>query len=338
MKALQYFGKKDLRFVDLPVPEIGPNDILMKVKSVGICGTDLHIYNGGTNVPTPLVMGHEFVGDVEKVGSNVINIQVGDRVVAEHVIGCGKCVYCKNNKKNLCLTPSVIGVDRTGALSEFMSIPSDLVYVLPKDFSYDAGVLVEPLSIAVYSIRKADLKAGDVVAVVGQGPIGIFVAQVAKSLGAKVYGFDINNSRLGNSEKQKYIDKGFNTKNQDFVSEFKNHSGRDGADVVFEAVGREESAKISLDLAKRGGKVVVLGMFEHNVSINMMQIVKKELQVEGSWTCLDSFAETISLIQSKKIDISTLISHRYKFEDAPKAFEEAFDTSTNRIKSVIEFT
>ncbi len=108
MKALRFFGKHDLRFVELPEPQLNEDEILMKIKKVGICGTDLHIYNGGMNVPTPLVLGHEFVGNVEKIGTNVTNVKVGDRVVAEHVIGCGKCIYCLQGKRNLCITPTVI--------------------------------------------------------------------------------------------------------------------------------------------------------------------------------------------------------------------------------------
>ena len=337
MKALQFFGKRDLRFVDIPIPEIGRNDVLIKVKKMGICGTDLHIYSGGMNVPIPLVMGHEFVGDVVKVGEDVINIKVGDRVVAEHVVGCGKCIYCLKGQKNLCLNPTVIGIHKNGALAEYMNIPSDLVYVLPPELSYDDGVLVEPLSIAVYATRKAQVGENKTVGVVGQGPIGIFVDQVAKSLGAKVYGFDINASRLKSAEEQKYIDRGFNTSDSEYLTKFQAFSGSDGVDVVFEAVGIDATADISIDLVKRGGKVVILGVFEHDVTINMMQIVKKEIELQGSWTCLDSFAETISLIKSRTIDTSKLITNRYKFEDAIKAFEEAADTTTNRIKSVIEF-
>lgn len=337
MKALQYFGPKNLKFVDISKPHILPNEILMRVKKVGICGTDLHIYSGGMNVPTPLIMGHEFVGDIAEVGSAVKDFQLGDRVVAEHVIGCGECMYCKSGLKNLCVRPVVIGLHKSGALAEYMAIPADLVFKIPDELSYDDGVLVEPLSIAVYAMKRAQITKPCTVAVVGQGPIGIFVNQVAKAMGCKVYGFDINDARLGYSQKMGYIDAGFNTTRTTYLEDFKKTLGSDGAEVVFEVVGREETAQISLSLAASRGKVVILGVFEHNVSLNMMQIVKKELQVLGSWTCLDSFNETIDLIKSKDIDTSTLITHRYSFDDAIKAFEEAFDTTTNRIKSVIEF-
>src|ERR1700733_2087243 len=147
MKAFQFFGENDLRLVDLPEPTVGDNDVLLKIKKVGICGTDLHIYTCGMPVQTPLVLGHEFVGDVAKIGKNVTKVKVGDRAVAEHVIGCGKCLYCEEGKRNLCKNPTVLGLQRAGALAEYLVVPESLVYHLPEELSYDEGVLVEPLSI-----------------------------------------------------------------------------------------------------------------------------------------------------------------------------------------------
>ena len=336
MKALQYFGRHDLRFADIPEPEIGADEVLMKVRKVGICGTDLHIYNGGMHVPTPLIMGHEFVGDIVKVGDRVSNIAVGDRAVAEHVIGCGVCVYCQQGKRNLCKTPTVIGLHRPGALAEYIVLPKDLVFKLPDSLSYDEGVLVEPLSIAVYAVRKSGIDVGDTVAVIGQGPIGLMVDYVAKASGGTVFGFDKHDNRLSYAKDHQYIYKGFNVTDEHFLDEFKKVASMGGADVVMEAVGSESSAKLSFDVARAGGRVVILGVFEHDVMINMMHIVRKELQVMGSWTCVFSFEETMLLMQSQKLDTNGLITHRYAFDDAVKAFEEAMTDKDKRIKSVIE--
>lgn len=336
MKVLQFFGKQDLRFVDLPEPQIQENEVLMKIKKVGICGTDLHIYNGGMNVPLPLVLGHEFVGDIVKIGSNVTNIKIGDRAVAEHVIGCGKCFYCSQGKRNLCKVPTVIGINRQGALAEYLSIPADLIFKLPDELSYDEGVLVEPLSIAVYAVRKAGVDVGDRVAVVGQGPIGLLVDFVAEASGGTVFGFDKHDNRLNYAKNIHDISKGFNITQPDFLQQFTKEAP-DGADIVFEAVGSDTSAELAIELARSGGKVVILGVFEHDVTINMMNIVKKELQVYGSWTCVFSFEETMLLIKSQKLDANQLITNRYSFADAIKAFQEAATDKGNRIKSVIEF-
>lgn len=337
MKALQYFGKNDLRFVDVPEPQIADDEVLMKVKKVGICGTDLHIYNGGMNVPTPLIMGHEFVGDIVKVGAKVEHISVGNRAVAEHVIGCGDCVYCLQGKKNLCIKPTVIGLHRAGALAEYICLPANLVYCLPDVISYDEGVLVEPLSIAVYAVRKAGINVGDSVAVVGQGPIGLFVDYVAKNAGAMVYGFDKHDNRLGYAKANEFINDGINITTENFMETFKKNLAPDGTNIVFEAVGSDSSAELALELAMASGQVVILGVFEHDVTINMMNIVKKELHVHGSWTCIFSFDHTISLLQARHIKAETIITHRYPFADAIKAFQEASTDRGSRIKSVIEF-
>lgn len=336
MKALQYFGKKDLRFVELSRPQISENEVLMKVRKVGICGTDLHIYNGGMNVPLPLVLGHEFVGDIVRVGNNVTNIKAGDRAVAEHLVGCGKCSYCLRGEKNLCKTPTIIGLNRQGALAEYIAIPSSLIFKLPTELSYDEGVLVEPLSIAVYAVRKAGVEVGDQVAVIGQGPIGLLVDFVAKASGGTVNGFDKHDNRINYAKDHEYISKGFNITQENYLKQFQ-EAVADGADIVFEAVGSDTSAELAIELAGSGGKVVILGVFEHDVDINMMNIVKKELQIFGSWTCIFSFEETIRLMKSQKLDLNLFITHRYAFADAIKAFEESISDKGNRIKTVIEF-
>jgi 2-desacetyl-2-hydroxyethyl bacteriochlorophyllide A dehydrogenase len=289
------------------------------------------------NVPTPLIMGHEFVGDIVKVGAKVEHISVGNRAVAEHVIGCGDCVYCLQGKKNLCIKPTVIGLHRAGALAEYICLPANLVYCLPDVISYDEGVLVEPLSIAVYAVRKAGINVGDSVAVVGQGPIGLFVDYVAKNAGAMVYGFDKHDNRLGYAKANEFINDGINITTENFMETFKKNLAPDGTNIVFEAVGSDSSAELALELAMASGQVVVLGVFEHDVTINMMNIVKKELHVHGSWTCIFSFDHTISLLQARHIKAETIITHRYPFADAIKAFQEASTDRGSRIKSVIEF-
>ncbi len=337
MKALQFFGKKDLRFVEIPEPEIKANEVLMRVKKVGICGTDLHIYNGGMSVPTPLVLGHEFVGDLVKVGEQVTNVSVGDRAVAEHVVGCEKCTYCIQGKRNLCKNPTVIGIHRPGALAEYVVLPAELVYKLPDELSYDEGVLVEPVSIAVYAVRKTYVDVGDRVAVVGQGPVGLLVDYVAKASGGIVFGFDKHDNRLGYAKDHNYVYKAFNIGEERYKEQFRNDAP-EGADIVFEVVGSDSSAELALELAKPGGRVTILGVFEHDVMINMMQIVKKELKVRGSWTCIFSFEQTMLFMKSQKLDTNQLITHRYSFEDAVKAFDESLTDKSNRIKSIIEFS
>lgn len=336
MQAWELMAPKRLELVEVTKPKLADNEVLLKIKKVGICGTDLHIFSGGMLVPVPLIMGHEFVGSVAEVGLGVHNFKVGDRVVAEHVIGCGKCEMCLAGRKNLCVKPTVIGLQRPGALAQYLGIPADLVYPLSKELSWDDGVLVEPLSIAVYGVRKAGSILGKNVVVVGQGPIGLFVDQVASAAGAKVWGVDVIESRLHFALEQGYVDGVIDSSHDDPLSTFQKQSGTTGADVVFEVVGQESTMKLALDLVRPGGMVVVLGVFEHDVNISMMNLVKREITVVGSWTCLNTFEPAIQLLKSGAINTDDLITHRYSFEHADRAIIEAAQYSQNRIKTVIE--
>jgi 2-desacetyl-2-hydroxyethyl bacteriochlorophyllide A dehydrogenase len=333
MKALHYLGEQHLEIVDIPKPEVGPDEVLLKIKKVGICGTDLHIYRGHLDVPIPLVQGHEFVGDVVEVGSNVTDVKVGDRVTAEHVLPSASSPFPRNIAPN----PIVIGLQRQGALAEYMSVPASLVSVLPQELSYDDGVLVEPLSIAVYAVRRSKVRVGDRVVVLGQGPIGLFLDAVLKAAGAYVVGVDLNETRLGFAKEHGYADEVVNSVNCDGVSCLLPLGMTYGADVTFEAVGIESTLKMAIDLCKPRGQVVLLGVFGKPVQIDMMRIVKREIEVIASWRCLDTFGYTIDLLKTKKIRTDGFITHRYAFEDVIKAFEDSAMYSDGRIKTVIEF-
>jgi 2-desacetyl-2-hydroxyethyl bacteriochlorophyllide A dehydrogenase len=338
MKALQYTGPEQLEFIDIPTPKIADDEVLLKIKKVGICGTDLHIYKGGmSDLPVPLIMGHEFVGDVVEVGKSVVNVKVGDKASAEHVVGCGVCKYCAVGRRNICVKPVVLGLHKAGALAEYMAIPANLVYALPESMSYDEGVLVEPLSIAVYAIRLADVTVGDTVGVIGQGPIGLFLDQVAQAAGATVFGVDVMDGRLNYAKEHHLADMVINSKTENAVAVFQANSRTDGADVVFEAVGIEPTAKLAIDMTRRGGTVVLVGVFEKETCLDMMKIVKRELIVKGSWTCVNVFEPTINMMHTGKVKTEGLITHRYSFDKAIDAFKDSLSYSENRIKSVIEF-
>ncbi len=337
MKALQLVDKEQLKIVDMADPEIDANEVLLKIKKVGICGTDLHLFHGGMKVEYPLVMGHEFVGEIVKVGAGVQSLKVGDKATAEHVIGCGVCEFCNQGRKNLCINPSVIGLHRQGALAEYLAVPESLVYKLPSRMTYDQGVLVEPLSIAVYGVRKAQVLVGDCVAVIGQGPIGLLTDLVARAAGVRVYGFDILPHRLNFALKHHMLDGAINSKEPSALEKFRQAARQDGADVVFEVVGQEATLRNALQVVRPGGIVAVLGVFEHDVLVNMMSVVKREIKILGSWTCLNTFQAAIDLLVSDEIPTDLLITHRYAFADAAKAFSDASSYSEDRIKTIIEF-
>jgi 2-desacetyl-2-hydroxyethyl bacteriochlorophyllide A dehydrogenase len=336
MKSVIYTGPRQLEIKEANKPKIKDNEVLLQIKSVGICGTDLHIYNGGMNLPTPLIMGHEFSGVVIELGKNVSNFKKGDHVTAEHVVNCGSCHECLFGKPNLCSKAKVIGLHLPGALAGYVAVPVNLVYKIPKTMSFEEGALIEPLSIAYYAVKKAGSLLGKTAVVIGQGPIGLLVDQILKQSGVKVIGVDIFDWRLNFAKKNKWVDYVINSKKKPLVEEI-NKLVLEGVDMVFEAVGQETTAELSLEIAKREGDVFILGVFEAPVKVNLMHLVKKELNVHGSWTCSFSFAPAIELVANKKIDLKKLITHRYKASQTIQAFKEAASYNNNRIKTVINF-
>ena len=336
MKALLYKGPKTIEYVDMPKPEIKDDEVLMKIKSVGICGTDLHIYSGKMNLPTPLIMGHEFSGVIESVGKLVKHLAVGDRVVGEHVVPCRACHYCLIGKPNLCPKAKVIGLDRPGALAEYLAIPADLVYKIPPEISFEEAALIEPLTIALYATKEAGLLLDKNVAIIGQGPIGLLLDQVIKSAGGNVVGIESQAHRLTFAQDKKWIDYTIDATKENAANRIV-ELFPDGVDVAIEAVGREATAQMALNITSRAGYVLLIGVFEDLSKLDLMSIVKKELHVHGSWTCAFSFPEAIDLVSKGKIDLKSLITHRYEAKDGAQAFKDSSEYIDGRIKTVINF-
>lgn len=337
MHALVYQGRNRMEYTAVPIPEISEHEVLMQVKSVGICGTDLHIYRGGMNVPAGTIPGHEFSGLVAKVGKRVRRVKVGDRVVGEHVVVCHQCEYCQSGKPNLCVNREIIGIHRPGALAEYVSIPEELVYPIPDEVSLDEAAIIEPLSIALYAAREAGFLLNKRVAVVGQGPIGLLVDQVLFASGALVTGLDVRDETLGFAKEHGWAHHIINTKTQDIKKRMKEIGSAYGFDIVFEVVGLEQTAEMSFDICRSNGRVILLGVFASPAKITMMNIVKKELDVRGSWTCAFTFPDSIDLLARKKVDLKSLITHRYAAKDGPQAFAKAESYSDHRIKTIINF-
>ncbi len=336
MKALWYAGKHKLVIGSISKPRIKPDEVLLKVKSVGICGTDLHIYHGGTDVKPGTIIGHEFSGEVVAVGQHVTTIRVGDRVVAEHVVTCGKCYYCQHGKPNLCVSAKVIGLHLPGALQEYMAVPANLVYQIPRSISFEEAALIEPLTIALFATSSAGFLLEKNVAVIGQGPIGVLLDQVLSAAGARVIGIDVLPSRLQFVKKKQWAHAVLNSTDKEFIKRFHALVPMD-VDASFEAVGKETTAELAFDITRRDGDVFLLGVFEKPATIDLMKLIKKELNVFGSWTCSFSFPAAIDLVARGSIDLKSLITHRYHFDDAIRAFADASDYSGNRMKTIINF-
>lgn len=334
MRALLYRGKGKLAFANVPKPRLTNDQALVKVRAVGICGTDLHIYNGGTAAKTGLILGHEFSGDVIAIGRHVTKVRRGDRVTAEHVLPCKTCYFCKRGKPNLCLASRVFGISENGALAEFLAIPADLVYKVPKTMPYDEAALIEPLTIALYASSEAGYLVEKKVAVIGQGPIGILLDQVLTAAGADVIGIDVQENRLRFAKKKGWAQVVINGLDRHLLKKVQRLAPY-GVDAAFEAVGREATVATALNVTRRAGQVFLLGVFEKPASVDVMHIITQEQRVRGSWTCAFSFPAAIEMVHEGKVDLKSLITHRYAFKDALRAFEDSAAYKGNRIKTVI---
>lgn len=336
MQALVYEGKGKMVLRNVPKPRPAAGEVLLKVKSVGICGTDLHIYNGGMpSVKPKTIIGHEFSGQVVALGKGVTTLKRGDRVVAEHVVTCSRCHYCRHGRPELCLKRTVLGMDRPGALSEYMVVPANLAYPFPKSITWDEAAVIEPLTIGLFAIHQAGFLLEKKVAVIGQGPIGIVLDQVLTAAGAHVIGIDVQSNRLAFAKKHGWVRETLNSGDKDFAKKFLAKYPL-GVDQSFEAVGREATAELCIDITRRGGKVTILGVFEKPATLDLMMVIKKELNLFGSWTCAFSFPAAIEMVAEKKIDLKSLVTHRYALADGAKAFADSFQYTEGRIKSVIQ--
>ncbi|MFB5678334.1 zinc-binding dehydrogenase [Paenibacillus terreus] len=321
MKAGIFVAAKTVQpgTVEKPVPQDG--QALIKVAYGGICGTDMMIYAGKhPRAQAPLVMGHEFSGVVEAV-VNVQDFKPGDRVAIEPYLTCGKCAACRAGQSHVCATLRCIGIDRDGGFAEYVSVPADHLHRLPDSVSDEEGALVEPLAVAVHTVRRSDLKLGDSVAILGAGPIGLLIGMVAKQAGAgKVFISDISPYRL-NTARQLGLT-AINAREADITEAVMDYTNGVGADVVFEVAGTASTAKQMISCIKTQGKIVVVSVFKEPPAIDLAAMHFREISMTTT-RCASSrdFATAIQLMEEKTVDVTPLISHKLSLEQIKQGFE-----------------
>jgi 2-desacetyl-2-hydroxyethyl bacteriochlorophyllide A dehydrogenase len=335
MKVAVWYGGKDIKIEDAPIPKLKDKEVLVKVKAVTICGSDLHAYMGVSKrrVP-PLVMGHEFSGEVAEIGSNVRGIKQGERVVIEPVLSCGKCKVCLHGRNNICENMRLIGLHMPGAFAEYVSVPADKCHKLSENISFEEGSLVEPLAVAVHALNRTSFKKGDKIVIIGSGTIGLMTLQVTKLRGAgSIFIIDTLDYKLELAKKLG-ADKIINAKNQDSVKEV---LSEDGADVVFEAVGRQKTVQQALSMVNKGGKVTVIGMLESKMELDMLDVTVKEIEIRGSYGyTTDDFKQALKLISTGKVKVKSMITHTLPLRDISKGFEILSNEKENAIKVVLK--
>lgn len=348
MLAVRWYGKRDLRIEEVREPSIKPGFIKIKVKACGICGTDLNEYlNGPIFIPTrephpltgktaPVTIGHEFAGEVVEVGEGVKGFEVGDKVAVFPVIHCGECYFCKRGLENLCVNFGVTGLSEDGGFAEYALVRPYQAYKIPDSVSFEEGALVEPLSVGVRAVKKAQLMPGDSVVIIGAGPIGLCVLLVAKASGAgKIIVVEPSKARRKKAEKigaDITIDPSGKSV-EEVIEEIRGETEL-GADVSFECVGLNETFKVAVESIRKGGRAVALGVFKCLTSFDAKGLVVGEKSIIGSVPhSADDFCRGISLVASKRVDVRPLITSKVKLEEIiGKGFEELVKNRDKHVK------
>lgn len=337
MRAAKLIGAKTLRVDEVEIPSLStPDDVLVQVKAVGICGTDLHIFGGErADVVYPRIMGHELSGVVKEVGSNVTRLKVGDRVVLDPVFACGECEICKAGHENVCSDVKCFGVQMDGGYQDYIAVHEKHLYTFDSSISFEQAALAEPFSIGANIVSRANVNSSDRVVVIGSGTIGLCVLQAAKGLGAKVLVSDVVDTKL---QKAKEIgaDVIVNSKKQSLkeaVEEFT----PGGATVVIDCVGIAPLFEQSISLTAPTARVVVIGFDGNPAKIAPVDITKKELTIIGSRMNCHQFPKVMEWLNNGQINADVMISRKYSVDDIQKAFEDTIANGETTVKTIIEF-
>jgi L-iditol 2-dehydrogenase len=341
MQALvkEKLGYDNLEVIEVEEPKINEDQIKIEVKAAGVCGSDIHTFEGEYEVAAPLTLGHEFSGEIVEIGENVEEFEVGDRVTSETTFYvCGECRYCKSKDYNLCPHRKGLGSQQDGGFAKYVVAKKESVHKLPENVDYISGALTEPLACAYHAaMEKASLKEDDLVVVLGPGPIGLFTAQVAMSAGAEVViaGLDQDQGRLEKAD-ELGISRTVNLQQEDINEIVEGLTDGYGADVVFECSGAVPALNMGLDLLRKKGEYIQVGIFaDAKVSADFEKIVQKELTVIGSRSQKPSCWEpSLELMNSGQVKAKELVTHEYTIDEWDKAYEVI--KSSEAIKVVLK--
>jgi L-iditol 2-dehydrogenase len=330
-----------LEITEQPVPAVGPKDVLVRVEACGICGSDVHGYDGasGRRIP-PIVMGHEAAGIVAATGSGVSGWKEGDRVTFDSTVYCGECEFCARGEVNLCDHRQVVGVScgdyrRHGAFAEYVSVPGHILYPLPEKVSFAEAAMLEAVSVALHAVRISPPVRGGTVLVIGAGMIGLLILQAAKAAGcARVLIADVDATRL-ELARRVGADGVIDVSVVALEAEVMRLTGGKGVDVALEAVGRNETVVAAIQCVRKGGGVTLVGNIAPEVTIPLQKVVTRQLRLQGSCASAGEYPEAIELVASGKIQVKPLITAVAALEAGPEWFERLHAREPNLMKVIL---
>ncbi len=342
LKAAFLYGINDLRVEEIPNPKITrENEVIIKVGSVGICGSDLHYYKEGKlgiySVTQPIILGHECAGYIVETGNQVKDFVIGDKVVLEPGNPCRKCDYCKGGKYNLCKEMKFLGTPpNNGCLVEYLKISVDSIYRVPTNMTIEEGAMVEPLAVGMHAAERGSVKAGDSVVILGCGTIGLMTLQAARLSGAiKIIAVDTVKERLELAKQLGATDI-INASTLDTIERVKMFTDGAGVDVAFECAGNEETVIQCLQITKSGGVAVLVGAPINNIfPVDMWDCVVREYDIRGVNCYVNIFPRAIASIANGRIQVKQLITHRFPLEQITNAFNTAYEQKKRALKVII---
>lgn len=324
-------------FITRQVPPPGDDAVVIRVKASALCGSDLHIFKAKhPSVPLPATIGHEFAGDIEAVGKDVRDLRPGDRVTVEPCVACGVCDACRHGEYGSCDQLTFVYRKGDGAMADYVTVKASCVYKLPEGMSYEAGALVEPLAVAVHAVRRADIRLGEKVLVLGAGAIGLLVAALCRRMGAaEVIVSDYAPFRLDMAKTlgaTRVVNPGAG---EDLEAAVREATGGQGADKVLECVGREETFVQAMTLLRKKGLATVVGIFEQTqITIPVMRLVNNEIRIQGSQGYCWDFPTALDM--AGEIGLERLVTHRFALADLQTALETALDRTQHTIKVLLK--
>jgi L-iditol 2-dehydrogenase len=340
MQALLLSEYKKLELAEVPEPELAPDEVLLQVAACGICGSDVHGFDGssGRRIP-PIIMGHEAAGTIAAVGSAVKDWHVGDAVTFDSTLYCGECDYCARGEVNLCDNRQVFGVScgdyrRHGAFAEYLAVPTRVLYRLPAELPFAHAAMIEAVSVALHAVRVSGFAAGETALVIGAGMIGTLIVQSLRVAGAShIFAADPDASRLAmaaTSSAQTLINTGEQDAAQAVLAALPG-----GVDHVFEAVGIGATVATAVAAVRKGGTVTLVGNIAPKVELPLQAVVTRQIRLQGSASSAGEYPRAIELLASKQLDVSGLISAVAPLADGARSFERLYSREPNLMKIVL---
>jgi (R,R)-butanediol dehydrogenase/meso-butanediol dehydrogenase/diacetyl reductase/L-iditol 2-dehydrogenase len=342
MKALVMEEYKKLNYTDVPDPRIeGDRDILVRVRAVSICGSDVHGFDGSTGRRRPpIIMGHEAAGEVAAVGAGVTKFKTGDRITFDSTIYCGSCFYCQNGQVNLCDNRMVIGVSceeyrRHGAFAEYVLVPEHICYRLPAGISWEEAAMAEPAGVAAHAFRITPVGLNETVAVVGAGLIGLLLLDVLKaSVSGKIIALDTDESRR-KTARLRGVDAVFDPADGELNRNIMELTAGRGVDRVFEAVGATAPIQTALSITRKGGSVTLIGNVSPKIELPLQSVVTRQISLLGSCAIGGEYPLVLDLIARTKIDAASLISKKAPLAEGQVWFDKLYNREDKLLKVVL---